>query len=196
MYRPIIHKTALIICISVLGTIFICLCSDFCFVKVVLPSLLETKFKSQISSVYDTAFPPLDPYLEKMGVIFQEPTTATCNNGPYSPSDPCSKYRASKNIQVDPTKAARWTYTARDLDDYLKSQYWQKATASERYRTFADILTSTDNYQTFVSYSFESEGVGCSITADYTLGENGANGTISVIESCSKRTSSPSEWLR
>lgn len=197
MHRPTINrKTVLIVCISIVSVIFICLCVAFGFVKVILPSFLEMKFKSQITNTYDTAFSPLDPYLEKMGVTLQRPGAATCNNGPYSPSDPCNKYRTSKDIKVIPAIAANWARAGQELDDYLESQHWQRATGSERFSTFADILANTGDHQTMVSYYFESDGVECSISADYILGENGVDSIVSVSESCSKRTLSPSEWLQ
>lgn len=162
------------------------------FVQYVLPDVLEAKYKDQITNSYSASFPPLDPYLEKMGVALPSVKEVTCDNGPYSPSSPCSKSRATTFIKFDKSSAEKWLKASQQLESYLSTQGWQLETGSKN-TTFTKIFNPTSDYQTYATYVKESQGVRCFVFADHLA--DSPYGSIEIVEGCSKYTRSPSEWL-
>lgn len=163
------------------------------FVEYILPKFLEAKYKNQITNSYDAAFPPLDPYLEKMGITLPPVEEVACDNGPYSPSSPCGKWRFTDKVKFDKSSAEKWLKTSQQLDTYLSTHGWQFEKEFNN-TTFTKLVTSTNNYQTYATYTKESHGVHCDISAEHLT--DGPYGGIRLVEGCSKFTLSPRAWLR
>ena len=176
------------------GAIFILLCFSYGAVKYVLPNILVKQYKSQINDAFDTSFTPeLNQHVQKLGIPLTSKQPTECDNGPYSPSSPCSRYIASERIKVDSTQIEKWDKYSKDLDTYLVRKGWVRQEGI-KLTSFTSLLNPTDDTsQAFATYERHQHGVTCYMSADYI--ENIPYGTVSIDEGCSKYTSSPSEWF-
>lgn len=80
-----------------------------------------TRYTHQINETFDAFFTPdLKEHLDKMGISLETSKPAVCDNGPYSPSSPCSRFSGSGYIKLNSSSVEKWQQSSKQLDDYLK----------------------------------------------------------------------------